>query len=37
MSSLYAGLHLRDPQPMLGHAMQAWGVAADGKVSHVYV
>lgn len=29
MSSLYAALHLRDPQPMLGHAMQTWGGQQD--------
>lgn len=29
MSSTYATLHLRDPQPMLGDAMQAWGGTQD--------
>ena len=29
MSSTYAALHLRDPQPMLGDAMRAWGGQQD--------
>lgn len=29
MSSTYSTLHLRDPQPMLGDAMQAWGGTQD--------
>ena len=29
MSSLYSALHLRDPQPMLSDAMQAWGGQRD--------
>ena len=29
MSSSYSALHLRDPQPMLGDAMRAWGGAQD--------
>jgi glutathione-specific gamma-glutamylcyclotransferase len=29
MSSAYASLHLRDPQPMLADAMQAWGGQQD--------
>jgi glutathione-specific gamma-glutamylcyclotransferase len=29
MSSTYQALHLRDPQPMLGDAMQAWGGTQD--------
>ena len=29
MSSSYSALHLRDPQPMLGHAMQSWGGEQD--------
>ena len=29
MSPLYAALHLRDPQPMLAHALQAWGGEQD--------
>ena len=29
MSSLYSALHLRDPQPMLQRALQAWGGGHD--------
>src|ERR1700754_544711 len=29
MSSPYADLHLRDPEPMLGEAMRAWGGDGD--------
>jgi len=29
MSSLYSALHLRDPQPMLQRALQAWGGEHD--------
>ena len=29
MSAVYADLHLRDPQPMLGAAIQAWGGTQD--------
>ena len=29
MSSLYSALHVRDPQPMLQRAMQAWGGEQD--------
>ncbi len=29
MSSAYSALHLRDPQPMLGDAMRAWGGQQD--------
>ncbi|MES2098524.1 MAG: gamma-glutamylcyclotransferase [Pseudomonadota bacterium] len=29
MSSNYSALHLRDPQPMLGDAMRAWGGQQD--------
>lgn len=29
MSSTYAALHLRDPQPMLGDAMRTWGGRQD--------
>ncbi|HZT56685.1 MAG TPA: gamma-glutamylcyclotransferase, partial [Burkholderiaceae bacterium] len=29
MSSTYAALHLRDPQPMLGDALRAWGGEQD--------
>ena len=29
MSAVYADLHLRDPQPMLGAALQAWGGSQD--------
>ena len=29
MSAMYASLHLRDPQPMLASAMQAWGGEQD--------
>ena len=29
MTSPFAALHLRDPQPMLAHALQAWGGEHD--------
>jgi cation transport protein ChaC len=29
MGSLYSSLHLRDPQPMLAHALRAWGGHQD--------
>src|ERR1700712_4196704 len=29
MSTTYASLHLRDPQPMLASTMQAWGGESD--------
>ncbi len=29
MSPIHSALHLRDPQPMLGHALQAWGGEQD--------